>query len=71
MGNSYQTRYILPAIPALALLAAASLCRQKRWVHIGAVVLLAYELLTGILNSVLFKLADVFTPFQFLSERLS
>ena len=31
MGNSYQTRYILPAIPALALLTAASLNRQKHW----------------------------------------
>jgi len=34
-------------------------------------VLLAYELLTGILNTVVFKLADVFSPFQFLIELMS
>jgi 4-amino-4-deoxy-L-arabinose transferase-like glycosyltransferase len=71
MGNSYQTRYILPAIPALALLTAASLNRQKHWAQLTAVVLLAYELLTGILNSVVFKLADVFSPFQFFIELMS
>jgi hypothetical protein len=69
-GNSYQTRYILPALPALALLSAASLRRQRRWAQITAVVLLAYQLLTGILNSAVFKLADVFSPFQFLIELL-
>jgi hypothetical protein len=71
MGNSYQTRFILPAVPALALLTAASLHRQKRWAQWTAAVLLAYELLTGILNTVVFKLADVFSPFQFLIELMS
>ena len=71
MGNSYQTRYILPAVPALALLTASSLLRQKRWAQWTAVVLLAYELFTGILNTVVFKLADVFSPFQFLIELMS
>jgi len=71
LGNGYQTRYILPAVPALALLSAAFLSRQKRWVQLTAVVMLAYELLTGILNTAVFKLADVFSPFQFLSELMS
>jgi hypothetical protein len=70
MGNSYQTRYLLPALPALALLSASALQRQKHWAHVTAAILLAYQLLTGILNTTVFKLADVFSPWQFLIELL-
>jgi 4-amino-4-deoxy-L-arabinose transferase-like glycosyltransferase len=70
MGNSYQTRYLLPAIPALALLSASALERQKHWAHVTAAILLAYQLLTGILNTTVFRLADVFSPWQFFIELL-
>lgn len=70
MGNGYQMRYILPAIPALALLAASALRRQQYWWQLTAALLLAYQLLTGILNIAVFRLADIFSPFQFLRELL-
>lgn len=67
-GQGYQTRYILPAVPALAILTAESLYRLGHRAEILTVALLAYGLWTGILNSLLFKLADLLTPIQFIGE---
>lgn len=67
-GQGYQTRYILPAIPALAVLTADGLYRLGHRVEIVAAALLSYGLWTGILNSLLFKLADLFTPIQFIRD---
>ncbi len=65
-GQGYQTRHFLPALPALAILTADGLCRLGSQVRILAVILLAYGLWTSLLNSLLFKLADLFTPFRFI-----
>jgi len=66
LGQGYQTRYILPAIPGLALLAASAVHRRRAtWVAATAVVLLAYGLLTGILDSLLFRPVDLFAAHEF------
>lgn len=67
-GQGYQTRYILPAVPALAVLSADGLYRLGHRAEIAAVVFLSYGLWTGILNSLLFNLADLFTPIQFIID---
>jgi 4-amino-4-deoxy-L-arabinose transferase-like glycosyltransferase len=61
----YQTRYILPAIPALCLLSADVLFKKGRAIWVIAVFLLAFGLLTGILTSLVVKPVELFSPFDF------
>jgi 4-amino-4-deoxy-L-arabinose transferase-like glycosyltransferase len=71
MGQGYQTRYILPAMPGLALLTASGLSRRGSRVAVIAILLLGYALWTGILNSVLAKPPDLYTPFEFIRESVN
>lgn len=64
-GQGYQTRYILPAIPALSLLSADILVKVNKIILVIAIFFLAYGFLTGLLNSLLFKPADLFSIFYF------
>lgn len=64
-GQGYQTRYILPAIPALSLLSADIFVKANKIIWMIGVFLLAYGFLTGILNSILFKPADLFSILYF------
>lgn len=64
--EGYVTRYIMPAIPALAILAAKILSTKNKILWIIACVFLAYGLSTAILNAFLFQVADVFPFFYFL-----
>jgi len=68
LGQGYQTRYVLPAIPGLALLTANGLRRRANWATITAIFLLAYALWAAVLNSLLFRPGDLFWPFEFLVE---
>ena len=61
----YQTRYILPAIPALCLLSADMLFKNGRAIWIIALSFLAFGLLTGVLTSVVVKPVELFSPFDF------
>ena len=65
--EGYVTRYILPAIPGLAILSARELCRNNKILWIIACIFLAYGLTNAILNVFLFRLADVFPLSYFLS----
>ncbi len=67
-GLGFQTRYVAPAIPALAILSAHLLDTENKWVGVWGVLFLSLGLLTGILNSLIFKPADVF-PFYFFFNR--
>ena len=58
-GGGYQTRYLLPAVPAFAILAARALQGRGRWLWFAALVFLALGLLTGIMNSLMSKPADL------------
>jgi 4-amino-4-deoxy-L-arabinose transferase-like glycosyltransferase len=60
MGQGYQTRYILPAIPALAIMSASFINTKTRAVWMAALFLLAIGFLTGILNTFIFHPADIF-----------
>jgi 4-amino-4-deoxy-L-arabinose transferase-like glycosyltransferase len=66
--EGYVTRYILPAIPALAILSANFLVeKNKKLFWIIAAIFLAYGLTVAILNAFLAQVADVFSLFYFLS----
>ncbi len=65
--EGYVTRYIMPAIPALAILAAKILSTKNKILWIISCVFLAYGLSTAILNTYLFQVADVFPFFYFLN----
>ena len=67
LGQGYQTRYIMPAVPALSLLSADYMAGKNKAVWVIGMVFLAYGFLTGILNSVIFKPADLFSVFYFFS----
>jgi 4-amino-4-deoxy-L-arabinose transferase-like glycosyltransferase len=71
LGHGYQTRYIVPAIPGLALLTATWLHRHRgAWVAATAIVLLSFGLFTGFLDSLLFRPVDLFTAYEFFSGPL-
>lgn len=63
-GWGFQTRFIVPAIPALAILSANVLDTENKWVGVLGVLLLILGSLTGILNSLIFRPEEVF-PFYF------
>ncbi len=65
LGNGYQMRYVLPAVPALSLLTADALRRAGPRAIWAAVALLSYGLLNGILNGLLFKSPEVYPAFVF------
>jgi 4-amino-4-deoxy-L-arabinose transferase-like glycosyltransferase len=66
LGQGYQTRYIVPAVPGLALLTADWLYRHRNgWVTVTAITFLLCGLLTGILDSLLFRPADLFAAYEF------
>ncbi|MFH1458029.1 MAG: glycosyltransferase family 39 protein [Candidatus Omnitrophota bacterium] len=66
MGQGYQTRYILPAIPALTILSADLLNTKDELIWALAVFLLAIGFLTGILNTFIFRPADIFPLYYFI-----
>jgi 4-amino-4-deoxy-L-arabinose transferase-like glycosyltransferase len=61
----YQTRYILPAVPALCLLSADVLFRKNRgiWAMVGFLLVIGF--LTGIVTSIIVKPAELFPLFDF------
>ena len=65
MGQGYQTRYILPAVPALTLLSADFMSQKKAWVWGLAAALLALGFLTGIMNTFIYHPADIFPLYYF------
>jgi len=66
--EGYVTRYVLPAIPALAILSARELtANNKKFLMLIACVFLAYGLTNAILNAFLFQMADVSPLFYFLN----
>jgi 4-amino-4-deoxy-L-arabinose transferase-like glycosyltransferase len=67
MGQGYQTRYLLPAMPALAILGADFLSSRGRLVWGGAGLLLAVGLFTGAANAFVFYAyaADIFPLYYF------
>lgn len=65
MGNGYQTRYILPAIPALAILSADIVNHKNKFIWIIGIILVGVGFLTGILNFLISKPADIFPLFYF------
>lgn len=67
MGQGYQTRYILPIVPALAILAAEVLNNRNKIVLGVGITLLGLSFLTGILNSLIFKPADIWPFFSFFA----
>lgn len=69
MGQGYQTRYILPAIPALAILSADFAANKKGWVWVMGIFLLGIGFLTGILNAFFFLPADIFPLYKLFSLR--
>jgi 4-amino-4-deoxy-L-arabinose transferase-like glycosyltransferase len=67
-AQGYIMRYILPAMPALAILSADFLVKKnKKLLWITAAVFLAYGLTVAILNSFLVQMADTFSLFYFFS----
>ena len=61
----YQTRYILPAIPALCLLSADMLFGKSSVIWVITGLLLIIGLLTGILTSIILKPVELFPLFDF------
>lgn len=68
LGQGYQTRYIMPAVPALCFLSADSIARNNRCIFALSIFLMAYGLLIGILNSILFRPADLVSIFTFFGR---
>jgi len=64
-GWGFQTRYVVPAIPALAILCANVLDTKDRWVQVLGVLFLCVGFITGILNSLVFRPEEIF-PFYVL-----
>ena len=65
--EGYVTRYVLPAIPALAILSGRLIATGKKILWIVSCIFLAYGLTNAILNTYLFQVADVFSTFYFLN----
>lgn len=65
--EGYVTRYILPAIPALAILSARIVVIKNKVLWVISGIFLAYSLTNAILNTYLFQVADVFSLFYFLN----
>jgi len=65
-GQGYQTRYILPAIPALAILSADFVNKKNKFVWGLGIFLLALGFLTGLLNTYIYRPADIFPLHDFL-----
>ncbi len=63
--NGYQTRYILPAVPALCLLSADVLFGKNRAILAVALFLLFFGFLTGIVTSIIVKPVELFPWFDF------
>lgn len=69
MNFGYIMRYVLPATPAMAILAASFITeKNKPAVYAISIIFLGYGLLVGILNSYVFQLADTF-PLYYLLRR--
>jgi hypothetical protein len=58
-------------MPGLALLTANGVSRRGLRAAVVAILLLGYALWTGILNSVLAKPPDLYTPLEFIRESLN
>ena len=67
MGEGYQTRYILPAMPAMSILVARFLSHKKEVIWALAIFLMAIGFLTGIVNSFIFYPADIFPLYYFFN----
>ncbi len=52
-GGGYQTRYLAPAYPALALITADQISRLRAPAMVGAVALVGYGMMNGLLYAVL------------------
>lgn len=66
--EGYVTRYILPAIPAMAILSAKELAANNtKLLWLAACVFMAYGLTNAILNAFLFQVADVSSLFYFIN----
>lgn len=63
---SYITRFIVPGLPALALLSASFLENRNKFFWLLAGLFSAYCLSVGILNAYLFQVADVFSLPHFM-----
>ena len=68
LGQGYQTRYIMPAVPALCFLSADSIAGKNKFIFALSILFMAYGLLIGILNSILFKPADLVGIFSFFKR---
>ncbi|MCX5697411.1 MAG: glycosyltransferase family 39 protein [Candidatus Omnitrophica bacterium] len=66
-GLGYITRYILPALPGLALLSAGFLENRNKYFWILACSFCAYSLFLGIINAYFFQVADVYGYSYFFS----
>lgn len=64
-GNGYQMRYVLPAIPAMSLLASDCASRAAPWARWVAAGCLSYGLWNGVMNGLLFKSPEVYPAFVF------
>lgn len=62
----YVVRYIVPATPPLAILAARFISGRNKIVLTLAIVLLAYGFFIGILNTLIFQMADIFPISYFM-----
>ncbi len=59
-GGTYQMRYILPALPALAVLTAKALPKKLGDWSLSALVLIGvYSIIIGIFNSFVWLAADL------------
>ncbi len=67
-GWGFQTRYVVPAIPALAILSAYAFETENRWVRSVGILFLGLGLFTGILNSLVFIPDDV-APFFYIFNK--
>ncbi|MBU1888211.1 MAG: glycosyltransferase family 39 protein [Candidatus Omnitrophica bacterium] len=67
----YITRYILPCLPALAILGAEFMVRKNKIILYGiAIFFLGYGFFVGILNSYIFQVADIF-PLEYFFKAMS
>ena len=65
--EGYVTRYVLPAVPALAILSARIIVMKNKLLWVISGIFLVYGLATAIFNAFLFQVADVFPLFYFLN----
>ena len=67
-GCGYQTRFIAPAIPALAMLSANVFDLENEWIGVLGILLLALGMLTGILNSLISNPSEVIPFYIFFNK---